>query len=205
MHKLSSAYQQGNGMIPDIITTRRLSLQEMHVGHCNSLRKVFSNPDFFYAYALQNNKPTDQAALDYAQLAENTRLTVPRTSWIMSIFLNHSKVFIGSVVLVDVHHDDRYGFTGEIGYFIDVPFQRNGYASEAAHALVEAAAAYLNLECLWATVAPANVASILILESLGLSFECQDDSSRYFERDGSPSPRFLYRGTVRKPAVPLMA
>lgn len=192
-------------MIPRIIATRRLLLQEMHIGHCNSLKKVFENPDFFYAYALQNNKPADQAALDYAQLGENTRLAEPRKSWIMSIFLNSSKVFIGSVVLVDVHNDGRYGLTGEIGYFIDVPFQRNGYASEAAHALVEAAITNLNLECLWATVAPTNFASRFILESLGLAFECQDDSSKYTERDGSPSPRFLYRGTAIKPPFPILA
>jgi RimJ/RimL family protein N-acetyltransferase len=63
----------------------------------------------------------------------------------------------------------------EIGYEITERSRRNGYAMEAAHAVVnECAASGLNR--IWATIRPSNLPSLRIVEAVGFTpAETEDD------------------------------
>lgn len=73
----------------------------------------------------------------------------------------------------------------EIGYMIRSTHQRNGYASEAARAVV-AEAESAGFRTLWSTIRPANTASCRVIERLGFRVqrEADDDGPmRYYVRN----------------------
>lgn len=59
----------------------------------------------------------------------------------------------------------------DFGYILGVKYWGNGYATEAARAVVAAAMNLANVHRVWATCHPDNVASIRVLEKAGLCFE----------------------------------
>ena len=69
--------------------------------------------------------------------------------------------------------DQAQRFTPEVGLFwmIDPAHQRNGYASEAAQALIEYAGTGLNLRRIIATTEYDNAASIAVMHKLGMSID----------------------------------
>ena len=56
----------------------------------------------------------------------------------------------------------------EIGYWVGLPYQGRGYASEAVGAVLGFAAETLAVERIWARVAQDNLASIRVLEKSGM-------------------------------------
>jgi len=178
------------------INTNRLILKDMTKADQGDLERIFNHPDFYYAYALQDGVAINVAATNYSQLAERTKLAIPRDSWIMSIIEKQSGKFIGAVVLVDLNQTQEYGLQAEIGYFIDVPYQGKGYASEAALAMKIFGKENLNIQSLYSTVDPNNSASWKILEKLGLKRQGFEKLSAYKNRDGSVAARCHYRGQI---------
>jgi len=62
----------------------------------------------------------------------------------------------------------------ELGYWIGVPFWRNGYATEAASAVVRYGFETLKLHRIYASYFPGNAASKNVLEKVGMKYEgCQ--------------------------------
>ena len=75
----------------------------------------------------------------------------------------------------------------EIGFALLPRFRRRGYTLEAARAVMQLALGPLGLTRIVALAAPANLASIRILEALGLAFERVGN----FTEDGSESCLFV--------------
>lgn len=63
---------------------------------------------------------------------------------------------------------DQTGYT--IGWGLTYEYQKKGYATEAAKAIVEWAKAFLKIKRLWAFADKENNASIHVMEKLGMSF-----------------------------------
>ncbi|RYY31176.1 MAG: N-acetyltransferase [Chitinophagaceae bacterium] len=178
------------------ITTNRLLLREMTLSDEQALFKIFEHPDFFYAAAMQDNIPLPEAAKQYAMWAHSTAIEPQRASWFMAVILPETGKFIGAVVLVDMLDTREYGRQMEIGYFVDVKHQQNGYASEAAFAMKSFAQEQLGVNSLYTTVDPENIGSYMILEKLGLVVVDKEVVSKYKTRDGRPAARLHYRGYV---------
>lgn len=94
-----------------------------------------------------------------------------------------------------VHRDDRVvigdaGFMGppdasgsvELGYSIVPAYRRQGYAVEAARALLEWALARPDVTRVGAECFPDNAASIRVLEKIGMSLVEQDDQGQDGQR-----------------------
>lgn len=64
----------------------------------------------------------------------------------------------------------RRGDEPEIGYEIDVAWRRRGYATEAANAVTEVVQAAGHAR-VWATIRPANAASIRVARAAGYHFD----------------------------------
>ncbi|MBD0708289.1 MULTISPECIES: GNAT family N-acetyltransferase [unclassified Streptomyces] len=74
----------------------------------------------------------------------------------------------------------------EIGWRLGRPYWGQGYASEAAHAVLEFALQDRGLDRVIAIVHPSNQASLNVIEKLGMTLERETD------QPGSGSPRQIY-------------
>lgn len=85
--------------------------------------------------------------------------------WLIELKGDSAAIGICGLLHRDTHPDV------EIGFALLPGFRGKGYAQEAARAALELATGALGLHRVVAIVAPANTASIRILENLGLAFE----------------------------------
>lgn len=93
---------------------------------------------------------------------------------------------LGTCSLFDHHVDSR---RAEIGYFLGRPYWGQGFAREAAMALIGHGFGTLNLNRIEADVDPRNVASVRLLERLG------------FVREGLLRQRWIIGGEVSDSAL----
>lgn len=71
---------------------------------------------------------------------------------------------------IEPHHSEGSADM-EIGYLIDIPYQKKGYAAEAIEAVLTHAVQSLNIYSLTALISPENTASIKLAVMSGFSYE----------------------------------
>lgn len=83
------------------------------------------------------------------------------------ITLKDSDTIIGVIGLdIDKQHENA-----KLGYWIGSKFWSNGYASEAAIAITQHAFAKLKLHRIYASAIKENIASIKVLQKIGMQYE----------------------------------
>jgi RimJ/RimL family protein N-acetyltransferase len=80
----------------------------------------------------------------------------------------------------------------ELGYIFDIDVWGNGYATEAAAALVNYAFDDCNVDCLYCTIRPKNTASIRVAERLG--FKRTGEYTKVYRE--KPMPHLIYELTT---------
>ncbi len=98
--------------------------------------------------------------------------------WV-SFVMRHGDAVVGDVVA----HFREGGGIAEIGYTLSPAHHGRGYASEGAATMVDHLIANHGVQRIEATLDPRNVASMRVLERLGLQFECLARSA-FKEPDG---------------------
>jgi ribosomal-protein-alanine N-acetyltransferase len=78
--------------------------------------------------------------------------------------------------------------TWEIGYIFNPAYQRKGYATEAARAIIGYAFTKLDAHRVVAHCSPVNVASWRVLEKCGLRREGLEKKNVFFHHDGAGNP-----------------
>ena len=94
---------------------------------------------------------------------DRMRQAPDRRDWMARLITTHADAVIGHA---GFHGPPEIIGRAEIGYTIFKPFRRQGYAKEAAKALVEWAFAQGQRE-VFASVAPDNAASLAVVRALG--------------------------------------
>ena len=90
------------------------------------------------------------------------------TSVTLAIELKSEKRLIGTI-RIDVK--DERTRTADIGYSLSRRYWNNGYATEAAHALIDAAVRRLGIHRIWASCDTRNTGSYRVMEKLGMRRE----------------------------------
>lgn len=131
---------------------------------------------------------TPQDAKDYLKEALASRREQPRCLWELAVLLRESGEVIGTagIEITNAHHRE-----GEIGYVLSRDHWGQGYATEAARALVEFGFRNLGLHRIWAVCAPANQASARVLEKCGMAYEGHLRGNR-LRKDGTWRDSLLY-------------
>ena len=99
-----------------------------------------------------------QTAIDYT-------LQNPRYDYEFAAVLKNNNILIGGC---GIHITNMNNKEGSIGYCINSQFWRNGYASEAASALIQFGFESLKLHRIYATCHPQNIGSVKVLEKVGM-------------------------------------
>ncbi len=104
------------------------------------------------------------------------------------IYLHGTRVRIGYCDLRVGENDELY-YAGNIGYRINAPYRGHHYALDASRLLLSAAKEK-DMDHLYITCSPENIASKTTIEQLGGLFQCEEDV---------PVTHWLYqRGETKK-------
>ncbi|MGF2616533.1 GNAT family N-acetyltransferase [Rossellomorea aquimaris] len=111
---------------------------------------------------------TEEDSLDFVKKAVEDGRRKPRTRFMFVIIRKRDDKLIGAV---DLTIKDRHNGAGTIGYIIHPDWWGNGFATEASKLLIHYGLRELKLHRIYATCSPENLASIKVLEKIGMTLE----------------------------------
>jgi len=175
-----------------IAETVRLRLRQLTPDDGPFIFELLNDPDFLANIGDRGVRAADDAR---AYIADGPLASYARYGFGLYLVELKDAAAIGLCGLLHRHtHPDV-----EIGFALLPRFRRQGYTLEAARAVMRLGTGALGLTRIVAIAAPGNVASIRILESLGLVFE----RAVQFAEDGRESRLFVHEtGTCAPGARP---
>ncbi len=143
------------------IVSRRLQLRDFVLGDVSAVFAYAADP----AVVEHMFHPpwTSAQSAAYVQGLLASQQAMPRRLWELAIVERAGGALIGSVDLTPDGED-----AAELGYVLARTTWGQGFASEAAAALLDAGFARLQLRCISAMCAVENLASCRVLEKIGL-------------------------------------
>lgn len=148
------------------LETERLVLREFEEDDLQAIQEYASDPKVVRYMAWGPN--TEKDTQEFLQRAFDRRRKQPRTDYDLAIILKAENHLIGSGGIYIANPDHR---EAEIGYSFNRRFWGHGYATEAARTFVAFGFEELGLHRIYATCAPANVASARVMEKIGMQRE----------------------------------
>jgi RimJ/RimL family protein N-acetyltransferase len=147
-----------------MLYTTRLYIRELELSDTESIHHLHSLPetDKFNTLGIPETIQTTEALL---QKWIKERKQLPRSSYIFCIEIVDTKQFIG---LIALNLGDEKFKMGEVWYKLDVKFWRKGYTTEALTRLLDFAFNTLQLHRIEAGCAVEHIASIRVLEKVGM-------------------------------------
>ena len=147
-----------------MIETKRLILREMNKNDFEALYQVFSDPVVMQHYPCVFDEQRVRAWID-----RNLQRYRENGYGLWAVCLKDSGEVIGDYGLTLQNIDGRQ--LPEIGYHIRRDCQGNGYAREAAQAVLEWAFQNTDFPALYSYYKYTNIASIRTAESIGMIFD----------------------------------
>ncbi|MDJ0916646.1 MAG: GNAT family N-acetyltransferase [Woeseiaceae bacterium] len=167
---------------PDVssIATPRLLLRRLTLDDAELMLSIWTDPDFLRHVGDRGVQTVDQARdaiadgalLSYAEFGYGPYHVALRDGTAIGVCGLYSRA--------ELDHPD-------LGFAMLSPYRRQGYAYEAALAVLKSCHEDLDLHWLYAIVAPANKASRALIEKLGMNYD------RPVQLDGDDSVVSLYR------------
>lgn len=145
------------------LETERLYLREFQTEDFAAVHEYGSLPDFSqYELWGPNMEPHSMQFIDEAIKKSQQ---VPRLEYELAIILKETDVLIGGAHLSVASEKSAIA---EIGYAVNPRFQKKGYATEIARALIKYGFDNFNLKVIYATCDTRNVASYIVLEKCNM-------------------------------------
>jgi 8-oxo-dGTP diphosphatase len=145
-----------------VLASKRLTLRPLVAGDCAAVESFAT--EWRLAADPRDSRPSDgsESVADWLGEVEKARARGECLTY--AIERTSGAVFVGTISLRFADDDP----IGEIGYWIGESYQRRGYAAEAIHCLLRFAFEVLRLEEVRAATAADNLASIRLLQKIGL-------------------------------------
>ncbi len=148
------------------LVTDRLVLREFEGLDWKEVHKYASDPEVVRYMEWGPNTEVETRA--FIQRAIGYQQEHPRRNHELAVVLKAGNPLIGGCGIHISNRDNREGW---IGYCVNRNFWGEGYATEAARALLTFGFGQGGLHRIFATCDPANVASIRVLEKIGMLHE----------------------------------
>jgi RimJ/RimL family protein N-acetyltransferase len=162
------------------LTTARLLLRPFRAHDHAELHAIAGDPAVVRWMDWGPNTPEQTSIfLGYALESEAER---PRRTWKLAVVRSADDAVVGSA---ELHIESPEHRRGTMGYLIAPAAQGQGYATEAAAALLQFGLTGGGLHRVTATCDPENTGSVRVLEKIGMS------------REGHLRDHFLIRGEWR--------
>jgi ribosomal-protein-alanine N-acetyltransferase len=148
------------------LATKRLRLREFVLKDHDAVHRYAGDPE---VTQYMDWGPNDTEATQlFLQEARSSAASYPRSRYALAVVRRDLDELIGSVELLLSSGDDH---TGVLGYVLAHQSWGNGYATEAASALLRYGFDELGLREITATCDPSNGASAAVLEKIGMRAE----------------------------------
>jgi len=148
------------------IKTKRLILRDFHVDDWQSVHRYAIDADVIRYVEWGPNTEVDTKNF-IARTIEMAQAT-PRREFELAVILTETNELLGAA---SVHVSNVANREGWIGYCLNRQSWGQGFATEAATALLTFGFSELGLHRIFATVDPANTASAGVLKKLGMAYE----------------------------------
>ncbi len=149
-----------------MITTRRLVLRELEETDWPAVLEYQSDPRYLRYYEWTHR--TEQDVRDFVRMLVALREEKPRTKFQLAITLPANGQLIGNCGIRMKAADAQ---EADIGYELDPRYWVQGYATEAARALLAFGFGDLGLHRIWAWSIAENSGSVHVLEKIGMRQE----------------------------------
>jgi [ribosomal protein S5]-alanine N-acetyltransferase len=156
------------------LTTDRLVLREFQMEDWPAVLAYQTHPDYLQYYHWTERTEADVRAFVEMFVAQQQKQ--PRTQFQLAVLLRSSHQLIGNC---GIRLASPGAHEADIGYEIAPQHWGNGYATEAAHAIVHYGFTELNLHRIWSWCIADNRGSVRVLEKLGMY---QEGRLRHKER-----------------------
>lgn len=154
-----------------ILTTERLVLREFTMDDWPAVLAYQADPRYLRYYPPTHTTAEDARA--FVRRFVRWQVERPRRRYQLAIVLKADGRLVGNCGIrastADVPGDAP--FKADIGYEIAAPYWGQGYATEAARAMLAYGFETLKLHRIWARCVADNVASARVLEKLGMRLE----------------------------------
>ncbi len=146
--------------------TERLLLRDFEEADWEAVYCYASDPEVTRFMVWGPN--TEEDTREYIQHKLAAQQADPRTSFSLAVVLKAEDVLIGSCALTVSRPEKHAAY---IGYCLNRDYWGQGYATEAVQAIIGLGFLQLHLHRIFATCDPHNVASLRVLEKLGMRRE----------------------------------
>jgi RimJ/RimL family protein N-acetyltransferase len=153
-------------MTAPLIHTRRLVLREIDEDDFDAVHAYGSDPEVVQYVPWGPN--TEPVTHDFIQRCMERAMAEPRLEYVFGVVPRESIDLVGSVGLYLRSADAHQAM---LGYAYGRAAWGQGYATEAALAMVELGFDVLGLRRIWASCDPRNHASARVLEKVGMKLE----------------------------------
>ena len=148
------------------LCTERLVLREYIHSDFTEVHEYASDPEtVLYMLWGPNNK---QDTLNFLNRAIKYQTDNPRKVSELAVELKESGCLIGGCSIYITNEANK---EGELGYCFSKKYWNNGYATEAAQAIMKFGFHTLNLHRIYATCDPSNIGSARVMEKAGMRRE----------------------------------
>lgn len=149
-----------------IVRTERLVLREFQKTDWKEVQAYASDPE---VVRFMNWGPnTEEETRRFVQGSIAYQREKPRVKYSLAVVIRDLNRLIGGCGIYESNPDNSEGW---IGYCLNRQSWGQGYATEAARALLEFGFRHLNLHRIFATCDPVNTASAQVMEKIGMQFE----------------------------------
>ncbi|TDP72549.1 GNAT family N-acetyltransferase [Roseateles toxinivorans] len=153
-----------------ILETPRLLLRHLVPGDLEALYALYRDPDI-RRYFPDGTRTLDETREELNWFLNGHRRQPELGLW--ATIERSSDAFLGRCGLLPWEIDGRLEV--ELAFLITKARWREGFASEAARAIVEHARTVLRLQRLICLITPGNAASVGVAEKVGMSFEREQE------------------------------
>jgi len=158
------------------LVTERLIMREFHPDDWPAVLAYQVEPLYLRYYAWTDRTP--QAVQEFVQMFLAQQQERPRTKFQLALALKSSGQLIGNC---GIRMDSPDAHEADIGYELSPHYWGQGYATEAAHAILKFGFNQLHVHRIWSWCMADNVGSAHVLEKIGMQPEGRLRDKEYFK------------------------
>ena len=158
------------------LETQRLILRDFVKDDWQAVLAYQSDPLYLRYYEWTDRTP--EAVQEFVSWFLDHQIQNPRIKYQLAAMLKSSNQLIGNC---GIRMDDPNALEANIGYELDPKHWNNGYATEAAHAIVDFGFSRFGVHRVWSWCVADNVGSAHVLEKLGMRLEGRLRENEYYK------------------------
>jgi len=146
--------------------TKRLTLRQMTAGDFDAVHAYASDSEVCQYMEWGPNTPEETKT--HLAKCEAEERQAPRTVWTFALIRKTDGLLIGSCSLTINSSTNKQA---SMGYVLSRDVWGQGYATEAAKAVLDFGFQTLGLHRIWATCRPNNIGSAKVMQKIGMEYE----------------------------------